>query len=34
MNVCLDPSCDEAEIQEQLENLNVNKSTGVDRVHP
>ena len=24
---------DEAEIQEQLENLNVNKSTGVDRVH-
>ncbi len=33
-NICIDPSFEVVDVREQLENLNVNKSVGVDKVHP
>ena len=33
-NVCIDPKFGVIDVSEQLENLNVNKATGVDLVHP
>jgi hypothetical protein len=33
-NICIDPSFEVVDVRDQLENLNVNKSVGVDKVHP
>jgi hypothetical protein len=33
-NICIDTSFEVVDVRDQLENLNVNKSVGVDKVHP